>query len=110
MRTRILLSRRSQKWVVSRRVTDPVAYLESQGFIADHRDIELLKLRKFTLSKKIQDDLLLADDTQEKVTEILRPLVGFVRWLTTALQRSSPSLMRVDYLPQQHRHAGWGAE
>ncbi|KAM6536157.1 hypothetical protein FALCPG4_002174 [Fusarium falciforme] len=52
-----------------------------QGFISDHRDIELLKLRKFTLSQKIQDDLLLADDAQERVTEILRPLVGFVGYL-----------------------------
>lgn len=49
-----------------------------QGFIADHQDIELLKLKKFTVSKKIPDDLLCVNDTQEKVTEILQPLVGFV--------------------------------
>jgi hypothetical protein len=58
--------------------TSSIANLEGQGFIADHRDIELLKLRKFTLTKKIRDELLLADDTQEQVTEVLRPLVGFV--------------------------------
>lgn len=58
-----------------------------QGFIADHRDIELLKLRKFTVSKKIPDDLLCADDTQDKVTEILRPLVGFVgSWEASRLE------------------------
>ncbi|KAI8670455.1 hypothetical protein NCS57_00516800 [Fusarium keratoplasticum] len=62
-----------------------------KGFIANHRDIELLKLRKFTLSKKIQDDLLLADNTQEKVTEILRPLVGFITFLNSIVMPDGDS-------------------
>ncbi|KAI8719982.1 hypothetical protein NCS52_00442200 [Fusarium sp. LHS14.1] len=62
-----------------------------KGFISDHRDIELLKLRKFTLSKRIQDDLLLADDTQEKVTDILRPLVGFITFLNSIVMPDEDS-------------------
>lgn len=82
---------------------------DCQGFIADHRDIELLKLKKFTVSKKIPDDLLCAADTQEKVTEILRPLVGFVGSLG-ARQTSIHLLTPVDHLSQQHSHAGWRLE
>ncbi|KAH8673210.1 hypothetical protein BGZ61DRAFT_555646 [Ilyonectria robusta] len=62
-----------------------------KGFIADHRDIELLKLRKFTVSKKIPDDLLCADDTQDKVTEILRPLVGFITFLNSIVMPDDDS-------------------
>ncbi|CAH0021060.1 unnamed protein product [Clonostachys rhizophaga] len=62
-----------------------------KGFIADHRDIELLKLRKFTLSKKIEDDLLLADNTQEKIIEILRPLVGFITFLNSIVMPDGDS-------------------
>ncbi|KAH6986433.1 hypothetical protein BKA56DRAFT_715905 [Ilyonectria sp. MPI-CAGE-AT-0026] len=62
-----------------------------KGFIADHRDIELLKLRKFTVSKKIPDDLLCADDVQEKVTEILRPLVGFITFLNSIVMPDGDS-------------------
>ncbi|KAH7011203.1 hypothetical protein EDB80DRAFT_711385 [Ilyonectria destructans] len=62
-----------------------------KGFIADHRDIELLKLKKFTVSKKIPDDLLCAADTQEKVTEILRPLVGFITFLNSIVMPDGDS-------------------
>ncbi|KAJ4209665.1 hypothetical protein NW759_013312 [Fusarium solani] len=62
-----------------------------KGFIADHRDIELLKLRKFTLTKKIRDELLLADDTQEQVTEVLRPLVGFITFLSSIVMPDGDS-------------------
>jgi len=44
----------------------------------DHRDIELLKLRKFTVSRKIPDSILYAEDIQERIVEILQPLVAFV--------------------------------
>lgn len=49
-----------------------------QGFIAEHRDIELLKLRNFTVGKKIDESMLCADDVQEKIADIVRALSGFV--------------------------------
>lgn len=49
-----------------------------QGFLVDHRDIQLLKLRNFTIGKKIDDELLCRDDAQEKLTEIIRAMVGYV--------------------------------
>lgn len=50
----------------------------SQGFDADHRDIELLKLRNFTIGKKIPDSVFTADDSQDKITDIIRAMVGYV--------------------------------
>ncbi|KAI1336985.1 hypothetical protein F5Y15DRAFT_166175 [Xylariaceae sp. FL0016] len=49
-----------------------------KGFHPDHRDIELLKLRNYTVGCKVDDHVLLGDDAQEKIMEIIRPMVGFV--------------------------------
>ncbi|KAG8356499.1 hypothetical protein FVEN_g5646 [Fusarium venenatum] len=56
-----------------------------KGFIKDHRDIELLKLRKFTLSRKIPDNILCAEDTQERIVEVLQPLVAFITFLNSVV-------------------------
>ena len=50
----------------------------SQGFDADHRDIELLKLRNFTVGKKIPDSVFTADDSQDQIADIIRAMVGYV--------------------------------
>jgi uncharacterized protein DUF2461 len=50
-----------------------------QGFIAEHRDIELLKLRNFTVSKKFPDAFLTDADGQAKLAEVIGAMVGFVR-------------------------------
>lgn len=50
-----------------------------QGYEVTHRDIELLKLRNYTVGTKIDDDLLSSDNAQAKLKEILRGLSGFVR-------------------------------
>lgn len=49
-----------------------------KGFVAEHRDIELLKLRNFTIGTQIDDDIFYADDAQEKISDIIRPMVGYV--------------------------------
>lgn len=50
-----------------------------KGFIAEHRDIELLKLRSFTVSRKVIDDkVLTARDGQEQIGRIVKAMVGFV--------------------------------
>ena len=50
-----------------------------KGFIAEHRDIELLKLRNFTVSKKFPDAFLTDVDGQAKLAEVIGAMVGFVR-------------------------------
>ncbi|KAK3316429.1 hypothetical protein B0H66DRAFT_294663 [Apodospora peruviana] len=52
-----------------------------KGFIAEHRDIELLKLRNFTVGKKVPDDIFTSEAGQEEVAEIVRAMVGFVTHL-----------------------------
>ncbi|KAF4977506.1 hypothetical protein FZEAL_5984 [Fusarium zealandicum] len=52
-----------------------------KGFLADHRDIALLKLRNFTIGTQIDDSIFYGDDVQEKISELIRPMVGFVTFL-----------------------------
>ncbi|KAI3394516.1 hypothetical protein diail_2605 [Diaporthe ilicicola] len=52
-----------------------------KGFDADHRDIELLKLRNFTVGKKIPDSVFTADDSQDQMVNIIRAMVGYVGFL-----------------------------
>lgn len=44
----------------------------------DHRYIDLLKLRNFTISKKISDDVFTSDDGVDQLMEIFRDMVGYV--------------------------------
>ncbi|KAK1767670.1 hypothetical protein QBC33DRAFT_490911 [Phialemonium atrogriseum] len=48
-----------------------------KGFVAEHRDIELLKLRNFTVGKKIPDTHLTSADGQAKIAEVIGAMVGF---------------------------------
>lgn len=49
-----------------------------KGFDADHRDIELLKLRNFTVGKKLPDSVFTSEGGQEQVLSIIRAMVPFV--------------------------------
>jgi hypothetical protein len=59
-------------------MTDPWC---EKGFIADHRDIALLKLKNYTISKKLPDSVLTAEDSQDQIAEIFGAMVGFVSFL-----------------------------
>ncbi|TLD28318.1 hypothetical protein PspLS_03597 [Pyricularia sp. CBS 133598] len=49
----------------------------------DHRYIELLKLRNFTISKKIADDVFTSDDGVDQLMEIFGDMVGYVAHLNS---------------------------
>lgn len=49
-----------------------------QGYNAEHRDIELLKLKNYVLGKKVPDSVVFGPGSQEKLAEIFRPMVPFV--------------------------------
>lgn len=61
-----------------------------QGFNPEHRDIKLLKLRNYTVGRKIKDSDLTSSDAQEKIMAVITPMVEYVRdvqclpclWLT----------------------------
>lgn len=57
-----------------------------QGYLADHRDIELLKLRNFTISKKVDDQTFSEEDAQEKVCEVIAAMHPFVSLGTEELR------------------------
>jgi hypothetical protein len=50
----------------------------TQGFDADHKDIDLLRLRNFTLGKKIADADILSKDGINKIADIIGALVPWV--------------------------------
>ncbi|KAJ9165680.1 Glycoside hydrolase family 92 protein [Coniochaeta hoffmannii] len=52
-----------------------------KGFNADHRDIEMLKLKSFTVHKKVPDSVFTDKNGQEEIARILGALVGFVTHL-----------------------------
>ncbi|CCF39820.1 hypothetical protein CH063_10548 [Colletotrichum higginsianum] len=52
-----------------------------KGYLVDHRDIELLKLRNFTMSKKVDDQIFTKEDAQEKVCEIISAMHPFITFL-----------------------------
>lgn len=50
-----------------------------QGYDITHPDIELLKLRNYTVSTKLDDEGFCMDGVQDKLADILRALRGLVR-------------------------------
>ncbi|CAI0649309.1 unnamed protein product [Colletotrichum noveboracense] len=53
------------------------------NYSADHRDIELLKLRNFTISKKVDDQIFTQEDAQEKVCEVIAAMEPFITFLNS---------------------------
>ncbi|KAI0540330.1 hypothetical protein GGR58DRAFT_461710 [Xylaria digitata] len=56
-----------------------------KGFNLDHRDLHLLKLRNYTISRQISEEDLHSDNAQEKIMEVIRAMVPFVTFLNTTV-------------------------
>ncbi|OHF00211.1 hypothetical protein CORC01_04400 [Colletotrichum orchidophilum] len=54
-----------------------------KGYLVDHRDIELLKLRNFTISKSIGDQVFTDNDAQEQVCQIIAAMHPFITFLNS---------------------------
>ncbi|KAL2755961.1 hypothetical protein ACRALDRAFT_2059232 [Sodiomyces alcalophilus JCM 7366] len=52
-----------------------------KGYLASHEDIELLKLRSYTVGVPVDDDIFTRDDAQDRLAEIIQALVPFVTFL-----------------------------
>ncbi|KAG7104801.1 hypothetical protein HYQ44_016113 [Verticillium longisporum] len=52
-----------------------------KGWEADHRDIELLKLRNYTVGAKIEDGLFAREDAQERLKDMAVAMEPFVTFL-----------------------------
>ncbi|KAI1480921.1 hypothetical protein F4774DRAFT_376463 [Daldinia eschscholtzii] len=57
-----------------------------KGFHPDHKYIELLKLRNYTISKQIDESDLLADDAQDRIMSVISAMVEFVTFLNSVVR------------------------
>ncbi len=49
-----------------------------QGFEADNKNILLLRLRNYTMGKKLKDEEVLGQDSLEKIARVIEIMVPFV--------------------------------
>ncbi|KAH8884645.1 hypothetical protein GQ53DRAFT_751929 [Thozetella sp. PMI_491] len=56
-----------------------------KGFDADHRDIELLKLRNYVVGTKMSDDVFTTTKGQNEVIEVIGAMAGFVSFLNATV-------------------------
>ncbi|AEO64345.1 uncharacterized protein THITE_123729 [Thermothielavioides terrestris NRRL 8126] len=52
-----------------------------KGFVPDHRDMQLLKLRNFTVSRKMDASVFMSPGGLDEVARVIRAMVGFVTHL-----------------------------
>lgn len=52
--------------------------LKIQVFDADHKDIDLLRLKSFTLTRKLEDREVLGQQGLARISELIATLVPFV--------------------------------
>ncbi|KAL2002227.1 hypothetical protein VTN02DRAFT_374 [Thermoascus thermophilus] len=89
----------------------------SRGYKQDNENIELLRLRNFTVGKPLPDAVLLSPNAQDTIAELVGIMVPFVRIpsictpsLSLSLVRPSPyhTLLSGPYPPPE-RHVSFGA-
>lgn len=68
-----------------------------QGFDADHADIDLLRLRNYTIGRKLTDDELLTGGF-DRITELLGCMQPFVS-PTPTFRLSCLAIMTVPWFP-----------
>ncbi len=56
-----------------------------QGYDHDHKDIELLRLRNFTMGKRLADNEIVGSAGLDRVAELIRSMVPFVSVLISSL-------------------------
>ncbi|KAL8393074.1 hypothetical protein RB595_003032 [Gaeumannomyces hyphopodioides] len=61
-----------------------------KGFDADHRDIGLLKLRNFTISKRVPDALFTSPDSLDRIGDAVGAMVGFITHLNSIAMPDDP--------------------
>lgn len=88
-------------WVLYQKLTT------TQGFDADHKDLNLLRLRNFTLGRKISDADVLSEDGIDRIADIIGALVPWVYLLHQSSRRlmSSANLPTPGHIPEQRGDA-----
>lgn len=55
-----------------------VVFTRPQGYEKDHRDIELLRLRSFTIGKKLDDSAVMGAGGLQRIADLISCMVPFV--------------------------------
>ncbi|KAF2689312.1 hypothetical protein K458DRAFT_413609 [Lentithecium fluviatile CBS 122367] len=62
-----------------------------KGYDSNHKDIELLRLRNFTLGTKLSDEEIVGAGGLERVAELIACLVPFIRYLNSVVMPDGQS-------------------
>ncbi|KAI1458146.1 hypothetical protein F4805DRAFT_425695 [Annulohypoxylon moriforme] len=57
-----------------------------KGFHPEHRDIELLKLRNYTIGTQIEEADFTTEDAQDKIMRTISAMVGFISFLNSVVR------------------------
>ncbi|KAJ2954984.1 hypothetical protein NQ176_g11443 [Zarea fungicola] len=55
------------------------------GYDATHQDIELLKLKNYTVGVPLDETILTKDDAQEKIGEYIRAMEKFITFINSVV-------------------------
>ncbi|KAF4537511.1 hypothetical protein BFW01_g11327 [Lasiodiplodia theobromae] len=62
-----------------------------QGYEKDHRDIELLRLRSFTIGKKLDDSAVMGAGGLQRIADLISCMVPFITYLNSVVMPDAPS-------------------
>ncbi|KAF2098125.1 hypothetical protein NA57DRAFT_76920 [Rhizodiscina lignyota] len=65
--------------------SDSALKTKPKGYDPEHKDIELLRLRSFTIHKKLSDDEVLDTNSLARVSELISCLVPFITYLNSVV-------------------------
>jgi uncharacterized protein (TIGR02453 family) len=61
-----------------------------RDYSADHKYIQLLRLRNFTIGRKLKDEEIVGEGGVDRVAEVIRSLVPFVTYLNSIVMPDEP--------------------
>jgi len=61
-----------------------------RDYPGDHKDIQLLRLRNFTIGRKLKDEEVIGDGGIDRIAEVIAALVPFVTYLNSIVMPDSP--------------------
>jgi len=61
-----------------------------RDYPGDHKDIQLLRLRNFTIGRKLKDEEVVGDGGIDRIAEVIAALVPFVTYLNSIVMPDAP--------------------
>ncbi|KAH7116939.1 hypothetical protein B0J11DRAFT_104754 [Dendryphion nanum] len=77
-----------------------------KGYDNDHRDIELLRLRSFTVGRKLSDSEVVGVQGLDRITSLIASMLPFVTYLNSVVQPDEESSESEDEGNESNRNSG----